>query len=177
MADDGGDGTRRRGTGRRRRRWDQAPRDARDLEPDPIPDLIILDLHMHGLDGFAVGLVAKSRCYFEVTREGVHTNDRDPLGASLASETGGCTDEKSRLKAGCSQDWLPHKAASPQPRQAWHLAAGGLTIRSRLPTGCQPAPQAQEGVRHKPGPDRCGRVPNRRRPPALCLPRMKAAIH
>jgi hypothetical protein len=25
-------------------------------------------------------------------------------------ETDGCAGEASRLKAGCSQDWLPHKA-------------------------------------------------------------------
>src|SRR5580658_9711901 len=30
-------------------------------------------------------------------------------GASLAAETGGCAGEEGRLKAGCSQDWLPHK--------------------------------------------------------------------
>jgi hypothetical protein len=31
-------------------------------------------------------------------------------GPSLAAETAGCAGEQSRLKAGCSQDWLPHKA-------------------------------------------------------------------
>jgi hypothetical protein len=37
----------------------------------------------------------------------------DPLARSLAAETGWCAVEKSRLKAGCSQDWLPHKAPPP----------------------------------------------------------------
>ena len=31
------------------------------------------------------------------------------LGASLAAETDESRDEESRLKAGCSQGWLPHK--------------------------------------------------------------------
>jgi len=39
--------------------------------------------------------------------------------ASLAAESGAVRDEASRLKAGCSQDWLPHKA-------------GRLTIGRRL---------------------------------------------
>jgi hypothetical protein len=38
-------------------------------------------------------------------------SDRQSLaGASLAAETFAARYEKSRLKAGCSQDWLPHKA-------------------------------------------------------------------
>src|SRR5271154_1689239 len=32
------------------------------------------------------------------------------MGASLAAETNESRDGESRLKAGCSQDWLPHKA-------------------------------------------------------------------
>ena len=41
----------------------------------------------------------------------VHTSDRRSLaGTSLAAETDESRDEESRLKAGCSQDWLPHKA-------------------------------------------------------------------
>jgi len=42
-----------------------------------------------------------------------HTDDRGPTaGASLAAETRAFAVGASRLKAGCSQDWLPHKAAS-----------------------------------------------------------------
>jgi hypothetical protein len=42
------------------------------------------------------------------------------LGASLAAETGESRDEESRLKAGCSQDWLPHKAGRFANRpQVW----------------------------------------------------------
>jgi len=38
-------------------------------------------------------------------------SDRRSLaGTSLAAETDESRDEESRLKAGCSQDWLPHKA-------------------------------------------------------------------
>src|SRR5580700_4057049 len=41
----------------------------------------------------------------------VHTSDRrSPAGASLAAETDESRDEESRLKAGCSQDWLPRLA-------------------------------------------------------------------
>jgi hypothetical protein len=37
-------------------------------------------------------------------------SDRRSLaGTSLAAETFAARYEKSRLKAGCSQDWLPHK--------------------------------------------------------------------
>jgi hypothetical protein len=37
------------------------------------------------------------------------TRARDgPIEASLAAETDVCGGEESRLKAGCSQDWLPH---------------------------------------------------------------------
>jgi hypothetical protein len=40
----------------------------------------------------------------------VHMSDRQSLsGTSLAAETDSARNEKSRLKAGCSQDWLPHK--------------------------------------------------------------------
>jgi len=45
----------------------------------------------------------------------VHTSDRRSLmGASLAAETDESRDEGSRLKAGCSQDWLPHKRPGPE---------------------------------------------------------------
>jgi hypothetical protein len=41
----------------------------------------------------------------------IHMSDRRFLpGTSLAAETFAARYEKSRLKAGCSQDWLPHKA-------------------------------------------------------------------
>jgi hypothetical protein len=41
----------------------------------------------------------------------VHTSKgRSLAGKSLAAETGISRDEESRLKAGCSQDWLPHKS-------------------------------------------------------------------
>src|SRR5271156_3218154 len=40
----------------------------------------------------------------------VHGSDgRSLAGASLAAETDELRDEESRLKAGCSHDWLPHK--------------------------------------------------------------------
>ena len=44
--------------------------------------------------------------------------------ASLATETGVSAVGASRLKGGCSQDWLPHKAAEPQPngRGIWQQA-------------------------------------------------------
>jgi hypothetical protein len=43
-------------------------------------------------------------------RSAFTTSDRRSLvGASLAAETDGIAGEESRLKAGCSQDWLPHK--------------------------------------------------------------------
>jgi hypothetical protein len=39
----------------------------------------------------------------------VHMRDRRSLAeTSLAAETDESRDEESRLKAGCSQDWLPH---------------------------------------------------------------------
>jgi hypothetical protein len=45
----------------------------------------------------------------------VHRSDRRTLtGASLAAETDESRDEESRLKAGCSQDWLPHKRPGPE---------------------------------------------------------------
>src|SRR5580700_81657 len=45
----------------------------------------------------------------------VHTSGgQSREGTSLAAETGECASEESRLKAGCSQDWLPHKARMPQ---------------------------------------------------------------
>jgi hypothetical protein len=37
------------------------------------------------------------------------SDGRSLAGASLAAETDELRDEESRLKAGCSQDWLPHK--------------------------------------------------------------------
>ena len=46
-----------------------------------------------------------------MTRQGnrVHTSDKTiASGAPLAAETGVTRGEESRLKAGCSQDWLPH---------------------------------------------------------------------
>ena len=56
-----------------------------------------------------------------------HMSDRRSLaGTSLAAETGESRDEESRLKGGCSQDWLPHKA-------------GRFANRPQV---CQPAPQS-----------------------------------
>jgi mRNA-degrading endonuclease HigB of HigAB toxin-antitoxin module len=47
-----------------------------------------------------------------VKRCHVHTSDRRSLaGTSLAAETFALRYEKSRLKAGCSHDWLPHKGS------------------------------------------------------------------
>jgi hypothetical protein len=52
----------------------------------------------------------------------VHTSDRRSLtGASLAAVTSGCPGEESRLKAGCSQDWLPHKRRINNPPQVGNL--------------------------------------------------------
>src|SRR5580693_4296851 len=60
----------------------------------------------------------------------VHTSDRRSLtGASLSAETSGCPGEESRLKAGCSQDWLPHKRPidnRPQVGNLPHKARGFL---------------------------------------------------
>src|SRR5580698_11197244 len=47
------------------------------------------------------------------------------LGVSLAAETGESRDEESRLKAGCSQDWLPILAA-PQSASGRVVAVAGL---------------------------------------------------
>jgi hypothetical protein len=44
-------------------------------------------------------------------KSSVHTSERRSLRERLwRAETNGCAGEESRLKAGCSQDWLPHKA-------------------------------------------------------------------
>jgi hypothetical protein len=53
----------------------------------------------------------------------VHTSDRRSLtGSSLAAETNESQDGESRLKAGCSQDWLPHKARGFL-RSKWKLGS------------------------------------------------------
>src|ERR1700693_4455728 len=57
-----------------------------------------------------------------VRRERVHTSDgRSLAGTSLAAEASGCPGEESRLKAGCSQDWLPHKRRINNPPQVGNL--------------------------------------------------------
>jgi hypothetical protein len=60
----------------------------------------------------------------------VHMSERRSLaGASLAAETSGSPGEESRLKAGCSQDWLPHKRPidnRPQVNNLPHKARGFL---------------------------------------------------
>src|ERR1700722_16520834 len=93
-----------------------------------------------------------------LTRGGV-----DPLtGTSLAAETDGRTGGESRLKAGCSQDWPPHKA-------------GGLEIRRRLTT-C-PTMRAPRTLASNPA-KRLMRAlalpPARCRAPALCAARTAA---
>jgi hypothetical protein len=58
-----------------------------------------------------------------------------PLGVSLAAETGRYPGEESRLKAGCSQDWLPHKVLQGVPTLYdskafvidWRIAASGAS--------------------------------------------------
>jgi hypothetical protein len=52
--------------------------------------------------------VARSASADAVRRS--HERQTVPSGASLAAETDLSQGEVSRLKAGCSQDWLPHKA-------------------------------------------------------------------
>jgi hypothetical protein len=67
----------------------------------------------------------------------VHTSDRRSLaGTSLGAETDESRDEESRLKAGCSQDWLPHKRPinnRPQVANLPHRARGflGSNLRRR----------------------------------------------
>src|SRR5580704_10322061 len=58
--------------------------------------------------------LSRNNLPFGVAREGRSAFTRvgdGGFGMSLAAETGWCAGEESRLKAGCSQDWLPHKAA------------------------------------------------------------------
>jgi len=43
---------------------------------------------------------------------------RAQLGRLLRAETDESPDEECRLKAGCSQDWLPHKSSIATPKQA-----------------------------------------------------------
>src|ERR1700678_1089038 len=90
-----------------------------------------------------------------------------PSGASLAAETGESQGEESRLKAGCSQDWLPHKAGrsqrlgtyaqvSPHPillsskrerNRSWSRATLGVA----LATGSRPQGIRKKGHRIHPG--------------------------
>jgi hypothetical protein len=57
----------------------------------------------------------------------VHMSDRRSLtGASLAAETDESRDEESRLKAGCSQDWLPHKRPIDNRPQVGNLPHKGF---------------------------------------------------
>src|SRR5580700_2905734 len=77
----------------------------------------------------------------------VHRSDRRTLtGASLAAETDESRDEESRLKAGCSQDWLPHNACAtlswasswlswpaPAPHLRRRCVRTGCMRRSALP--------------------------------------------
>jgi hypothetical protein len=61
------------------------------------------------------------------------------MGASLAAETNESQDGESRLKAGCSQDWLPHKArgflgSNLRRRASSFIGRGNLDRRSRRHT-------------------------------------------
>jgi len=65
-------------------------------------------------------------------------SDRRSLaGASLAAETYVSRGEESRLKAGCSQDWLPHIAASRKRRRG----LSGITIAPGMPINNRPDPE------------------------------------
>src|SRR5271155_3898280 len=60
------------------------------------------------------------------------------MGASLAAETNESQDGESRLKAGCSQDWLPHKArgflgSNLRRRASSFIGRGNLDRRSPAP--------------------------------------------
>jgi hypothetical protein len=59
--------------------------------------------------GSAGGLAAGGLSVRRAPEARSHERGAVPSGASLAAETGECAGEESRLKAGCSQDWLPHK--------------------------------------------------------------------
>src|SRR5580658_10396034 len=59
--------------------------------------------------------LALLRAVWRIILAGVHTSDRRSLRERLwRAETNGCVGEESRLKAGCSQDWLPHKVLHHQ---------------------------------------------------------------
>jgi hypothetical protein len=63
----------------------------------------------------------------------IHTSDRRSLtGASLAAETDESRDEESRLKAGCSQDWLPHKRPIDNRPQVGNLPHKTRCTQPRL---------------------------------------------
>jgi hypothetical protein len=70
----------------------------------------------------------------------VHRSDRRSLaGASLAEKTDEPQDGESRLKAGCSQDWPPHKArgflgSNLRRRASSFIGRGNLDRRSRRHT-------------------------------------------
>src|SRR5271155_3484320 len=60
------------------------------------------------------------------------------MGASLAAETNESQNGESRLKAGCSQDWLPHKARGflgsyLRRRASSFIGRGNLDRRSPAP--------------------------------------------
>src|SRR6202041_2049413 len=77
-------------------------------------------------------------------------SDRRSLtGASLAAETDESRDEVSRLKAGCSQDWLPHKRRINNPPQVGNLphkapgflgVVGGLLMAAWALSAQSPSP-------------------------------------
>ena len=50
-----------------------------------------------------------------------HERKTIPAGASLAAETRASAVGASRLKAGCSQDWLPHNATNSESRMSQTL--------------------------------------------------------
>jgi hypothetical protein len=62
-----------------------------------------------------------------------HERETALAGRPLAAETGGCAGEESRLKAGCSQDWPPHKARSCMQRKDSTVAGRGADRRDAHP--------------------------------------------
>jgi len=57
--------------------------------------------------------------------------DTVPAGRSLVAETGAAASDESRLKAGCSQDWLPHKWQEGRERDVSTSACNVGAIEAR----------------------------------------------
>src|ERR1700722_2826672 len=85
--------------------------------------------------------------------ERVHTNDERSLaGTSLGSEIEVTRGEESRLKAGCSQDWLPHKTDErPRPVTVVIVALAAASAFAQMPAGTRHAERADSGTSVLPG--------------------------